>query len=138
MLYLFLCYPILYKLILPSKIDVGDLILSHMITVIYDWCYCIPGAVAGIADQPLQTLTQLDDPDEAPSTAWAATNIVTGVGKGLVGMVTKPIGGAAEFVSQTGMGLLQGTGLSRFPKQHHPVVDKDLSTFHNGRVKFTQ
>jgi len=94
--------------------------------------------VAGIADQPLQTLTQLGDPDEPPSAAWAATNIVTGVGKGLVGMVTKPIGGAAEFVSQTGMGLLQGTGLSQFPKQHHPMVDMDLSSFHNGKIKFIQ
>lgn len=33
-----------------------------------------------------------------------ASGLVTGVGKGLVGIFTKPIGGAAEFVSQTGQG----------------------------------
>ena len=34
--------------------------------------------------------------------------MVSGVGKGLAGVVVKPIGGAAEFVAQTGSGLLQG------------------------------
>ena len=33
-----------------------------------------------------------------------ASELVSGVGKGLVGVFTKPIGGAAEFLSQTGQG----------------------------------
>lgn len=33
-----------------------------------------------------------------------ATGIVSGIGKGLVGVFTKPIGGAAELLSQTGYG----------------------------------
>ena len=37
---------------------------------------------------------------------------MSGVGKGLAGVVTKPIGGAAEFVAQTGSGLLQGNFMS--------------------------
>ncbi|XP_035828543.1 vacuolar protein sorting-associated protein 13B [Aplysia californica] len=61
------------------------------------------GAVAGIADQPLQTLISSGERSERPSTASsAASGLVTGVGKGLVGVFTKPIGGAAELLSQTG------------------------------------
>ena len=33
-----------------------------------------------------------------------------GLTRGLVGVVTKPLGGAAEFVAQTGQGLLVGSG----------------------------
>lgn len=33
-----------------------------------------------------------------------AKGVISGVGKGLVGVFTKPIGGAAELVSQTGYG----------------------------------
>ena len=41
--------------------------------------------------------------DSRPSTSGSkVTGIVSRMGKGLVGVVTKPIGGAAELVSQTG------------------------------------
>lgn len=33
-----------------------------------------------------------------------ARGVISGVGKGIVGVFTKPIGGAAELVSQTGYG----------------------------------
>lgn len=33
-----------------------------------------------------------------------AKGVISGVGKGIVGVFTKPIGGAAELVSQTGYG----------------------------------
>ena len=36
-----------------------------------------------------------------------ASTVVGGVGKGLVGIVTKPIGGAADLIVHTGQGLLQ-------------------------------
>lgn len=35
------------------------------------------------------------------------SSVVGGVGKGLVGIVTKPIGGAADLLVHTGQGLLQ-------------------------------
>ena len=66
------------------------------------------GAVAGLADQPLQVFTR-------PDTEASTSRVVVGVGRGLVGVITKPVGGAAELVSQTGIGLLQGTGLVRYP-----------------------
>lgn len=35
------------------------------------------------------------------------STVVGGVGKGLIGIVTKPIGGAADLLVHTGQGLLQ-------------------------------
>ena len=70
-------------------------------------CVCyLTGAVAGLADQPLQGLWS----DDA-SVTDRATGVVTGVGKGLIGVVTKPISGTAEFISQTGHGEAQGIRL---------------------------
>lgn len=40
---------------------------------------------------------------------------MTGVGLGLVGVVTKPLSGAAELVALTGQGLLQGAGWNSLP-----------------------
>ena len=46
------------------------------------------------------------------------------MGKGVLGAMTKPLGGAAELVSQTGMGLLQGAGLARYPKPRRAPLEK--------------
>ncbi|CAH1773157.1 unnamed protein product [Owenia fusiformis] len=73
------------------------------------------GAIAGIADQPIQEMTRRGDTERRTSASKTAVGVVAGVGKGLMGVVTKPIGGAAEFVSQTGQGLLLGAGLSKYP-----------------------
>ena len=68
----------------------------------------LTGAIAGLADQPIQNIVaQQTRTDKVASTTAAASSLVTGVGKGLVGAFTKPIGGAAEFVSQTGQGNIQ-------------------------------
>lgn len=60
------------------------------------------GAVGGIAHHPIQALI---DGGASPS------GLVVGITRGLVGVVAKPLGGAAELVAQTGQGLLHGTGL---------------------------
>ena len=67
-------------------------------------------AVAGIVEQPMQSFQQLEG---SPSTLGATRSILAGVGKGLIGVVTKPVGGAMELVSQTGQGIIHGTGLAR-------------------------
>ena len=67
-------------------------------------------AVAGIVDQPMQSYHQMEGP---ASPSVAARSILKGVGKGLIGAVTKPVGGVMELVSQTGQGLMHGTGLAR-------------------------
>ena len=67
------------------------------------WFCPLPlGAIAGIVDQPMQNFQRSWDlPSSAGSTA---RGVISGVGKGIVGVFTKPIGGAAELVSQTGYG----------------------------------
>ena len=42
------------------------------------------------------------------------SGLVVGITRGLVGVVAKPLGGAAELVAQTGQGLLNGTGWITF------------------------
>lgn len=56
------------------------------------------GAVGGIAHHPLQSIVS-----DGPSTS----NLITGVGLGIVGIFTKPLSGAADLVALTGQGLLQ-------------------------------
>lgn len=43
------------------------------------------------------------------SAGHKAKGVISGVGKGIMGVFTKPIGGAAELVSQTGYGKSRGT-----------------------------
>lgn len=64
------------------------------------------GAVGGLAHHPLQAVLS-----EQPS----PRGLVTGVGRGLVGVFTKPLSGAADLVAMTGQGLLQGAGWSNLP-----------------------
>lgn len=63
-------------------------------------------AVAGLAHHPLQQMW---------SGEATTKSLVTGVGLGLVGVVTKPLSGAAELVALTGQGLLQGAGWNSLP-----------------------
>lgn len=92
------------------------------------------GAVAGIVDQPMQTFTRtLELPNSASS---AARGVISGVGKGIVGVFTKPIGGAAELVSQTGYGLLHGAGLWQLPKQLHQPTDNRSADAANSSAKY--
>ncbi|XP_023313825.1 vacuolar protein sorting-associated protein 13B isoform X2 [Trichogramma pretiosum] len=70
-------------------------------------------AVAGLAHHPLQQVW---------SGEASTRGLVSGVGRGLVGVVTKPLSGAAELVALTGQGLLQGTGWSSLPEPRQRAV----------------
>ncbi|KAK6186959.1 hypothetical protein SNE40_006214 [Patella caerulea] len=95
------------------------------------------GAVAGLADQPLQSvLTNQGESDRRSSTSAVASGLVTGMGKGLVGIVTKPIGGAAELVSQAGQGLLYGTGLGQLPERLVQPSSRSKSFYSNAVIKY--
>ncbi|XP_058811887.1 intermembrane lipid transfer protein VPS13B [Topomyia yanbarensis] len=61
----------------------------------------ILGAVGGLAHHPLQAKRPID--------------VVTGVGKGIVGAFAKPISGAAELVALTGQGMLHSVGYNTMP-----------------------
>ena len=66
----------------------------------------------------------------------AASGVLFGVGKGLLGVVTKPLGGAMDLVSQTGQGVLQGAGLSQLPSRLHPVGETVVEVSKNSRLKY--
>ncbi|XP_030225865.1 vacuolar protein sorting-associated protein 13B isoform X5 [Gadus morhua] len=92
------------------------------------------GAIAGIVDQPMQNFQRSWDlPSSAGSTA---RGVISGVGKGIVGVFTKPIGGAAELVSQTGYGILHGAGLWQLPKQLYLPADDNSTLAPNSHLKY--
>ncbi|XP_012268331.2 intermembrane lipid transfer protein VPS13B isoform X1 [Athalia rosae] len=79
-------------------------------------------AVAGIAHHPLQQVW---------SGEATTRGLVAGVGLGLVGVVTKPLSGAAELVALTGQGLLQGAGWNSLPSpRQRPVVQYSTASNH--------
>uniref|UniRef100_UPI00358FB320 intermembrane lipid transfer protein VPS13B isoform X2 n=1 Tax=Myxine glutinosa TaxID=7769 RepID=UPI00358FB320 len=87
------------------------------------------GAIAGIVDQPLQGFHRA-------STRSRTRNVISGVGKGLLGVFTKPIGGAAELISQTGYGILHGAGLSQIPRQRTKPREASRSMAVNSHTKY--
>ncbi|XP_060248832.1 intermembrane lipid transfer protein VPS13B isoform X1 [Meriones unguiculatus] len=92
------------------------------------------GAIAGIVDQPMQNFQKTS---ESQATAGhKAKGVISGVGKGIMGVFTKPIGGAAELVSQTGYGILHGAGLSQLPKQRYQPRDLQADQAPNSHVKY--
>ena len=88
------------------------------------------GAVAGIVDQPIQGIRRANDVREA------ASGVITGVGKGLIGVVTKPLGGAMELVSQTGQGILQGAGLTQLPNRMFTPGERLECSTKNSHLKY--
>ncbi|XP_078254173.1 intermembrane lipid transfer protein VPS13B isoform X1 [Rhinoraja longicauda] len=90
------------------------------------------GAIAGIVDQPMQNFQKTSE----VSAGRKAKDVISGVGKGIVGVFTKPIGGAAELVSQTGYGILHGAGLSQLPKQRFHPTEQLNDQAPNSHVKY--
>ncbi|KAG5670103.1 hypothetical protein PVAND_000386 [Polypedilum vanderplanki] len=74
----------------------------------------ILGAIGGLARHPLQ--------------AKSAVDVVTGVGKGILGVFTKPISGIAELVAFMGSGMLQSVGYNVLPNPlNSHRIENDLS-----------
>ncbi|XP_072031129.1 intermembrane lipid transfer protein VPS13B-like isoform X1 [Amphiura filiformis] len=93
------------------------------------------GAIAGIADQPLQSIQEASG--TSTPTTTKAKGIITGVGKGLVGVVIKPLGGAAEFLAQTGEGILHGAGLADAVRPRSAQFTELSAMASNSRLKYT-
>ncbi|XP_017781523.1 PREDICTED: vacuolar protein sorting-associated protein 13B [Nicrophorus vespilloides] len=78
------------------------------------------GAVGGIAHHPLQSVM---------IEGASPRSLVAGVGKGIVGVFTKPLSGAAELIALTGQGLLQGAGWNKMPEPRmNPVLNHVYSS----------
>ena len=78
------------------------------------------GAIGGLAEQPIQSVHNSD-------------SLIKGVSKGLLGLVTKPVGAVAELVNQTGQGLLRFTDVNRIPtdelRLQRRALNKEFSRF---------
>lgn len=61
-----------------------------------------------------------------------AKGVISGVGKGIMGVFTKPIGGAAEFVSQTGYG--ESVKILSGQLRHHQLICIIIPTIPKDRV----
>ncbi|XP_029101804.1 vacuolar protein sorting-associated protein 13B isoform X3 [Scleropages formosus] len=92
------------------------------------------GAIAGIVDQPMQNFQKTSETQG--SAGSKAKGVISGVGKGIVGVFTKPIGGAAELVSQTGYGILHGAGLWQLPRQLYLPAEEKSAAAPNSHVKY--
>ncbi|XP_075245102.1 intermembrane lipid transfer protein VPS13B-like isoform X2 [Convolutriloba macropyga] len=79
------------------------------------------GAVAGVVNLPIETMTKAGE--ENYTGTQIVGSMVKGVSAGLVGVLAKPIGGAADFVAHTGQGLMTTTGLV---VEHSPKVRPKL------------
>lgn len=71
------------------------------------------GAVGGIARHALE--------------AKSSVEVFTGLGKGIIGVVTKPISGAAELLALTGQGVLHSVGFNAMPMARDTKIDEDYS-----------
>lgn len=85
------------------------------------------GAVGGIAHHPLQSMI---------SEGASPRSFATGVGLGLVGVVTKPLSGAAELVALTGQGLLQGAGWNSLPEPRCIPLLHNKCSCNNSTLKY--
>lgn len=72
------------------------------------------GAVGGIARHTLE--------------AKSSAGVIAGLGKGILGVFTKPISGAAEFLALTGQGVLHTVGFNTLPSTRHFKTIASLSS----------
>ncbi|XP_071444845.1 intermembrane lipid transfer protein VPS13B-like [Hetaerina americana] len=83
------------------------------------------GAVGGIVYHPMQSMVN-----------EGSQSLVSGVGKGLVGVITKPLSGAAELVALTGQGLLHGTGWASLPMPRQSPLLETISDSSDSQLKY--
>lgn len=78
-------------------------------------------ALAGVVDQPMRSVQAAGEAEMG--LGGYASSVIKGVGKGLLGVVTKPVGGAFQLVSQTSQGLMNSVGLLHIPQ--HKTTSSD-------------
>ena len=52
---------------------------------------------------------------------WLTNTLLSGLGKGLLGVVTKPVGGMAALVSHTSQGIINSTGIGEITVVSRPM-----------------
>lgn len=121
-----------YRSQYQSRQQRGGSLATGLLGGITTFGHSLVSAVRGVVDQPLQEVerrrvSSSEDNQQQqhgqPGIGGTAKDIITGVGKGVVGVVTKPVGGAMELVAHSGQGLIYGLGLS--PSVVHSAVRRE-------------
>ncbi|KAL5965577.1 Vacuolar protein sorting-associated protein 13B, partial [Taenia solium] len=90
------------------------------------------GGLAGVAHHPLFALLQSQPPSPPSSSESPPHHLVRvaegfagGVGRGLIGLLAKPLAGVADFVAFTGAGFMHGmgTGWGITPSPNHILTN---------------
>ena len=89
-------------------------ISTGLLQVSSSFLISIMGAIGGLAEQPIQSVHNSD-------------SILKGLSKGIIGLVTKPVGAVAELVNQTGQGLLKIAGINRITLNELRLYKKPLN-----------
>ncbi|XP_044753199.1 vacuolar protein sorting-associated protein 13B isoform X2 [Coccinella septempunctata] len=87
----------------------------------------ILGAIGGIAHHPLQSVI---------AEGGSPRSLAAGLGLGLVGIITKPLSGAAELLALTGQGLLQGAGWNNLPEQRNQPILHNMFSSNSSILKY--
>ncbi|XP_045475296.1 vacuolar protein sorting-associated protein 13B [Harmonia axyridis] len=87
----------------------------------------ILGAIGGIAHHPLQSVI---------AEGGSPRSLAAGLGLGLVGIITKPLSGAAELLALTGQGLLQGAGWNNLPEQRSSPILHNMFSSNSSILKY--
>lgn len=85
---------------------------AGLVTGVSSFGMSVVSAVAGVVEQPLSSIHQTID----GSSMGYTKSILSGVGKGLLGVVTKPVGGALQLVSYTGHEIINSVGFKSRPQ----------------------
>ena len=118
-----------------SRQQRGGSVATGLLGGITTFGHSLVSAVWGVVDQPLQEVerrraSSSEDNQQQEhgqqGIGDTAKDIITGVGKGVVGVVTKPVGGAMELVTHSGQGLIYGLGLT--PSILHSAVRREQIT----------
>jgi hypothetical protein len=85
---------------------------SGLVTGVSGLGMSLMSAAAGLVEQPMQSVQQ----SQGVSAVGYTKDALVGLGKGLLGVVTKPVGGVCQLVSQTGYGIVDKVGWRHRPK----------------------
>nr|CCA14311.1 conserved hypothetical protein [Albugo laibachii Nc14] len=87
----------------------------------------VVGAATGVIATPFAIYKNR----KAEGLETGMVDIMTGVGKGIVGVVARPVAGVASFLSYTSDGILYGSGIQRSPQKISEIAfGMGASTWH--------
>ena len=91
----------------------GSGVTRHLATGVQQLSSSVLGAATGIVTAPITATA---------SEGWGVGSLLRGVGKGVLGALTKPVSGAVDLVGHTSQGILNSAGLSRGRRQTRSVA----------------